>query len=74
MKKTGICPKCGGNDILRIEGSNRGYSAGNNILTGMTIFSAVKVHRYLCCDCGFSEEWIDTEDIAKIKNCDNPKG
>ena len=74
MKNTHICPKCNSSDIIRIEGSNRGYGAGNNIMTGITIFSAVKVHRYLCCNCGFSEEWIDKEDIAKIKKCDNPKG
>ncbi|WP_278281159.1 hypothetical protein [Clostridium sp. BSD9I1] len=36
-------------------------------MTGMTIFSAVKVTRYLCCDCGYSEEWIDDKkDIEKI--------
>lgn len=34
---------------------------------GMTIFSAVLVHRYLCCNCGFSEEWIDKEDIQELK-------
>ncbi len=41
---------------------------GDNILVGWTTFSAVKVTRYLCCACGFSEEWIDNpEDVAKIK-------
>ena len=74
MKYSHICPKCDSNDIIRIEGSNRAYSAGNNILVGATIFSAVKVHRYLCCNCGFSEEWIDIEDIEKIRNSHNPKG
>ena len=36
-------------------------------MTGMTIFSAVLVHRYVCCGCGYSEEWIDKEDIRKPK-------
>lgn len=72
MKNTNHCPKCNGSDIIRVEGSNRGYGAGNNIVAGM--FSVVKVHRYLCCNCGFSEEWIDTEDIETIRRSANPKG
>lgn len=67
MKNKHICPKCGATDILMVEGDIRGYGAGNNICTGMTIFSAVLVHRYVCCSCGYSEEWINTEDIGKLK-------
>ena len=67
MRKTRICPKCGGNDILRIKGKSGAYGSGNNIPAGFTIFSAVLVHRYVCCDCGFSEDWIDREDIRKLK-------
>ena len=41
--------------------------AGNNIMIGATIFSAVKVTRFLCASCGFSEEWIESsDDIARI--------
>lgn len=67
MKNTSICPKCNSTDILRIEGQSKAYGAGNNIPVGMTIFSAVLVHRYLCCNCGFSEEWIDKKDIEELK-------
>ena len=28
---------------------------------------AVLVHRYVCCACGYSEEWIDKEDIPRLK-------
>lgn len=45
MKKSKICPKCNGADILRVEGKAGAYGSGNNIMTGMTIFSAVLVHR-----------------------------
>ena len=62
-----VCPKCNGSDILRVEGKAGAYGSGNNIITGMTIFSAVLVHRYVCCNCGYSEEWIDKEDIKKLK-------
>lgn len=67
MRNTKKCPKCGGRKIIRIEGKVGPYGTGNNIQTGMTIFSAIKVQRYLCCECGFSEEWIDPQDIPALK-------
>lgn len=67
MKRTNICPKCSSSEILRIEGQVKAYGAGNNIPVGFTIFSYVKVPRYLCCRCGYSEEWIDEADIPKLK-------
>ncbi len=68
MKRTRLCPKCNSADLLRIEGNVGAYGVGNNIMTGATVFSAVKVHRYVCCSCGFTEEWIDTADIEKLRN------
>lgn len=64
--KRGQCPKCGSRDILRVEGQSRAYGSGNNIPMGPTIFSAVKVPRYICCDCGYSEEWIDKKDLPRL--------
>lgn len=65
MKNTNTCPKCGSRDILKIPGYTGAYGSGNNIpLT----FSTVKVHRYLCCNCGFSEEWVNVEDIPRLEN------
>jgi predicted nucleic-acid-binding Zn-ribbon protein len=67
MKNTGRCPKCSNTDLLRIEGQSGAHGAGNNIQVGWTIFSAVKVTRFLCTSCGFSEEWIESpEDIATL--------
>ena len=68
MKISEKCPKCGNDDVLRIEGKAGAYGSGNNIMTGMTIFSAVLVHRYVCCSCGYSEEWIDKQDIPVLKD------
>ena len=67
MKNIRICPKCNSSDILLVPGKAGAYGSGNNIQTGMTVFSAVLVHRYVCCSCGYSEEWIDKEDIQKLK-------
>jgi ribosomal protein S27AE len=68
MKQSGICPKCQGTDIIRVEGSAKGYGAGNNIPMGMTIYSYIKVPRYVCGTCGYAEEWIDEKDIQRIRD------
>ena len=49
MKHTNLCPKCRASDIVRIDGSVGAYGTGNNVILGNTVFSAVKVHRYICC-------------------------
>jgi predicted nucleic-acid-binding Zn-ribbon protein len=68
MRNSQTCPKCQSTDTVRIPGEVRAFGAGNNIIVGATIFSAVKVTRYLCASCGFSEEWIESaDDIASIK-------
>ncbi|MDR3667070.1 MAG: hypothetical protein P4L35_09520 [Ignavibacteriaceae bacterium] len=53
MKNNKECPKCNSNEILKIPGTS-----GNIITTGSTFYSAVRVTRYICCDCGYSEEWV----------------
>lgn len=67
MKNKKVCPKCGCNKILFVPGSARAYGAGNNIFVGCTILSAVLVERYVCSECGYSEEWIDKEGIDALK-------
>jgi len=67
MKNSKRCPKCQSRGVIRVPGEIGSYGAGNNIRLGWTIFHAVKVTRYLCGSCGFSEEWVDSaDDIAKI--------
>ncbi len=67
MRDSHKCPKCGGGKILRIEGSVGAHGVGNNITAGATIFSSVKLPRYLCCRCGYLEEWIDPEFLPQIE-------
>ncbi len=73
MKNNKMCPKCQSTNIVRIDGSVGAHGVGNNVMLGMTIFSAVKVNRYICCNCGFTEEWIDKEDIDEIANSNKAK-
>ena len=52
---------------MRIEGRTGGHSGHNDIPAG-GFFGTVKVTRYLCGSCGFSEEWIDApEDLQQLK-------
>ena len=67
MNRTRICPKCGSNEIYVIDGYTGPYGSGNNVMIGATVFSAVKVNRYICCTCGFTEEWINREDLPKVR-------
>jgi ribosomal protein S27AE len=67
MNTTGKCVKCGGESIVRIPGRVGPYGAGDNIRAGFTIFSSVKVTRFLCGTCGYLEEWVESaDDIAKL--------
>ena len=67
MNRTRICPKCGSNEIYVIDGYTGPYGSGNNVMIGATVFTAVKVNRYICCTCGFTEEWINREDLPKVR-------
>jgi len=51
-----------------MKGRVGAYGAGSNIMVGATIFSAVKITRFLCGQCGYSEEWVESAaDIKKIR-------
>ena len=67
MKNTKTCPKCGSKDIIIIDGNVGAYGSGNNNPVGLSLYSSVIVNRYLCCKCGFSEEWINYDDIPKVR-------
>jgi len=73
MKNSKRCPKCQGENILRFDGRCGPYGSGNNIMAGNTIFSGVNVNTYVCIDCGYTEEWIDKEDLARLENSKKAK-
>lgn len=70
MKNTGKCPKCGSVSVVRIPDNPNRYASGNNIYTGtMTLFGKIPVIRYVCCDCGYVENWVEREhELRKIRN------
>ena len=61
MKNTSRCPKCGSRDILRVPDHPGRYASGNNIYTSaFTLLGKVPVIRYVCLDCGYVENWVET--------------
>lgn len=59
MKNNRICPKCNSHDIVRIP-DNRRHASGNNIYTSsLTLIKKIPVIRYVCYDCGYTENWVE---------------
>ncbi len=61
MKHSEVCPKCGSTDVVKIPG---GIIGENRLPVGLTV---VAIDRWVCCSCGYSEEWIETDKLEKVK-------
>ncbi len=60
MRNTNICPKCGSKDIVAVPGKIGLFGIGYNIkVKRHGVYDRVRITRYVCCGCGFIEEWID---------------
>ena len=60
MKNTAACPKCGAKRLVRVPDRALRYSSGNNIYTStMTLAGKIPVIRYVCCACGYVENWVE---------------
>ncbi len=63
MKNSKICTKCNSSDITRIVGIGNGTG---NCIIAKGVFNQVSLTRYLCCRCGYVEEWLD--DLSKVED------
>lgn len=61
MKNTKICPKCNSQNIVRVPDNAHRYLANSICITGLTIVKRVPVARYICCECGYVENWVETQ-------------
>lgn len=63
MKNTGKCPKCASQRIVIADRKSQDYY----IVT--SLFGYALVHKYVCADCGFIEEWLAGEnDVQKVRD------
>ncbi|MDE7283829.1 MAG: hypothetical protein K2N85_09655 [Lachnospiraceae bacterium] len=69
MKNNGKCPKCSSVNIVRVPDNPYRHASGNNIYTTTaTLIGKIPVIRYVCCDCGYVENWVEREkELEKIK-------
>jgi predicted nucleic-acid-binding Zn-ribbon protein len=67
MKKTRKCPKCEGREIYTNENqAKQGERSGLHIGG----FRRFMITSYICSQCGFIEEYVQQEDLAKTKKMD----
>ena len=69
MKQTLRCPKCGSREIVRVPDHPGRHASGNNIYTTTwTLLGKIPVIRYVCCGCGYVENWVESpEELAEIR-------
>ena len=69
MKNTCRCPKCGSGEIVRIPDNPARHASGNNIYTTtVTLAGKIPVIRYVCCGCGYTENWVEKpEELRRIR-------
>lgn len=61
MKNAKCCPKCNSRNIVRVPDNPGRHASGNNIYTStFTLMKKIPVIRYVCCDCGYVEDWVET--------------
>lgn len=63
MKNSGKCPKCGAAEVVRVPDNPSRHASGNNIYTSsFTLMGKIPVIRYVCCRCGYVENWVEKEE------------
>ena len=68
MKDTGTCPKCGSGEIVRVPDKAHRYLANSICITRLAWVRRVPVDRYVCCGCGYVEDWVaDKSGIREIR-------
>ena len=70
MKKNKKCPKCKSNNIVGFSGLSSFFkrTETNMNLLSVSPFCCVPKDTYVCCNCGYSEEWIREGDLETIQS------
>ncbi len=64
MRNSDKCIKCESSAVVQVD--NQRGSQFNPIKTGM--LTVASITRYVCCDCGYIEDWIDNQfDLNELK-------
>lgn len=61
MKNTKCCPKCKSQNIVRVPDNAHRYLANSICITLVAWVKRIPVARYVCYDCGYVENWVETQ-------------
>ncbi len=61
MKNTKCCPKCSSKNIACVPDNAHRYLANSIVITNIAWVKRIPVARYVCCDCGYVENWVETQ-------------
>lgn len=68
MKNTTCCPKCGSKNMVCVPDNTHRYLANSIAITNVAWVKRIPVARYVCCDCGYVENWVENRhELAKLK-------
>lgn len=68
MKNSRCCPKCHSNNIVRVPDDAHRYLTNSICITKTVTVERIPVARYVCCDCGYVENWVENRnELDKIK-------
>lgn len=68
MKNVKRCPKCNSSNIIRVPDDAHRYLANSICITKLMTVERVPVARYVCCDCGYVEDWVENRnELNKIR-------
>ncbi len=61
MKNSGVCPKCGSHTVACVPDDAHRYLANSICMTKVVTVERIPVTRYVCCDCGYVENWVESQ-------------
>ena len=64
MKQGNPCVKCASKSIYYVPGGLR--EGQDQALVGAFLPVRFRIARYVCTDCGYSEEWVDTDEDMEL--------
>jgi predicted nucleic-acid-binding Zn-ribbon protein len=67
MNRSKTCPKCRSKRIVVVPSRTQAPTIGSSVRLGSTIFSAIRLSRRICAECGYVEDWVESaKDLARI--------
>lgn len=65
MRDSKVCKKCNSKDIVKADYRPGGRNEKYNIVVNMGL-NSVDIDTYLCCNCGYVENWVPSEEVSFI--------